>query len=188
MRRRYPLPHTWLLTDERQGDALWSALNRLQPGSGVIVRHYSLGERGRRKFFSCVRAVARRRRLVLLLSGTAAEARRWGADGFYSSPDGRRSPHLLWAATVHGRSELRRVTRHGADLALLSPLFPTRSHPGAPALGIAPFARMAKASRIPVIALGGIGPEHRWLLGRIGAYGWAGIDAFIKPNARRIRT
>lgn len=185
---RHPLPRTWLLTDERQGDALWPALRALRAGSGVIVRHYSLSAPDRRRLFARISVIARRRKLVLLLSGADSDARRWRADGIYAASGARPTAGLLWAATAHNRRELQQAARRGADLVLLSPLFPTRSHSGAQALGPAAFARLAKASRLPVIALGGVKTEHLPLLRRIGAYGWAGIDAFVTPKAKRIRT
>ena len=42
------LPRLWMMTDERQGDALWSALERLPRGAGVVFRHYSLPAAARR--------------------------------------------------------------------------------------------------------------------------------------------
>src|SRR5690606_35566678 len=47
-----PLPRRWLMTDERQGETLWAALDRLPRGAGVIVRHYSLPMRARRRLFA----------------------------------------------------------------------------------------------------------------------------------------
>ena len=35
MKRRQPLPRVWLMTDERQGDGLWGALERLPRGAGM---------------------------------------------------------------------------------------------------------------------------------------------------------
>jgi thiamine-phosphate pyrophosphorylase len=189
MRARYPLPRLWLLTDERQGEALWPALAALPRGSGVIIRHYSLSEADRRALFTRIRAIARRRTLTLLLSTDWRCAARWDADGYYSSPERGRRSRLLWAATVHDLRGIRRAERQGADLLLLSPLFPTRSHPGGPTLGPTAFARLAKAAVLPVIALGGVHARHFRLLRLIGAYGWAGIDAFIPETEKaKIRT
>jgi thiamine-phosphate pyrophosphorylase len=194
MRARYPfsharLPRIWLLTDERQGEALWPALAKLPRGSGVIMRHYSLHEKERRALFTRIRAITDRRRLTLLLSADPRRADQWGADGSYSDANGRRKAGRLWAAAVHDLAEIRRAERQGANLLLLSPLFSTRSHPGAHALGPTGFARLARATRLPVIALGGVQARHARLLHRIGAYGWAGIDAFIPETEKaEIRT
>lgn len=179
MRTRYPLPRLWMLTDERQGEALWLALKSLPRGSGVIVRHYSLSVSARRTLFDRVRAIAKARRLVLVLADSHRQASRWGSEGVYGARPMPRTTALLWAAPVHNLREIRRAERLGADLLLLSPLFPTRSHPDAPTLGSTQFAALASATHLPVFALGGIKPHHRRLLDAIGAYGWAGIDAFI---------
>lgn len=176
---RHPLPTLWLLTDQRQGDALWSALARLPRGSGVIVRHYHLPLPERRKLFERIRKIARRCGLMLLLSGPPSLARAWRADGVYGAPGkGSANSRLVHAATVHDLCEIRAAERAGADLVLLSPLFATRTHPGAPFLGRVRFAALARQSRLPVIALGGVSRRHEGQLALLGAQGWAGIDAF----------
>lgn len=183
MRPRYPLPRLWLVTDERQGDALWAALRTLPPGSGVIFRHYSLDGAERQAMFARIRAIARRRRLMLLLSGTERQARKWQADGYYAAPGQHSADEFTWAVPVHDLREIRRAERAGADLLLLSPLFPTRSHPASLPLGRARFSALARATRLPVIALGGVQARHAPIIAAIGGYGWAGIDAFIRRKA-----
>src|SRR3546814_9381748 len=80
MQRRYrkKLPTIWLMTDERIGEsALLAAIDRLPKGrAGVIFRHYRTAAAERRALFDRVARMARRRRLVLMLGGTAAQARR----------------------------------------------------------------------------------------------------------------
>lgn len=183
MRPRYPLPRLWLLTDERQGSALWAALRTLPPGSGVIFRHYSLGDEERQALFARIRSIARRRRLILLLSGTERQTRRWQADGYYAAPGHHSVGRLAWAAPVHNLREIRQAERSGADVLLLSPLFPTRSHPGSLPLGRPRFSALARATRLPVIALGGVQVRHARIVAAIGGYGWAGIDAFTRKKA-----
>lgn len=176
MRSRQPLPHLWLMTDERMGDCLWDALARLPGGSGVIFRHYATRER--RALFERVRVIARRRRLVLVLAGSPRQAAAWRADGAHG-----RSRHLngarplLRTAPVHSRRELATARAHAL---LLSPVFATRSHPAAKALGLARFGLMARGSAVPVIALGGMDVRRFRAMARLGAYGWAGIDALIR--------
>src|SRR3546814_5784962 len=85
MQRRYrkKLPTIWLMTDERIGEsALLAAVDRLPKGrAGVIFRHYRTAAAERRALFDRVARMARRRRLVMMLGGTAAQARAWRADG-----------------------------------------------------------------------------------------------------------
>jgi thiamine-phosphate pyrophosphorylase len=172
MPRRQPLPRLWLMTDERQSEGLWEALERLPKGSGVVFRHYSLPPAERRTLFDRVRRVAKRRRLFLLAGGKGLRC-----DGAHG---GR---HGGFSASAHDLRELKTAERSGARLVFLSPAFPTRSHPGARALGPVRFGLIASRSRIPVIALGGVDGRKARRLPHI--YGWAGIDA-LSPSHRRI--
>ncbi|MBJ7444837.1 MAG: thiamine phosphate synthase, partial [Sphingobium sp.] len=77
---------------------------------------------------------------------------------------------------VHDAREMVAARRGGADMVLLSPLFPTRSHPGGASLGRVRFAALAQRAMMPVVALGGVTREHGRMLRAIGAVGWAAID------------
>lgn len=176
MHHRHPLPRLWLMTDERQGESLWSSLEQLPPGSGIVFRHYSLSAPQRRKLFDRIAKVARRRHLLLLLAGTAECARRWGAAGSHGREFGRLWPRGLRSAPAHDLKEIQAAERAGADLIFLSPVFATRSHPGARTLGRTRFALLARQTKLPVIALGGMNRRRAESLSN--AYGWAGIDAW----------
>ncbi len=172
-----PLPRLWMMTDERQGNALWAALARLPKGSGVVVRHYSLSASERRALARKVVRIAQRRKLTVILAGSAGEARAAGADGLH-----RRSAHIgprtmIRTVAVHNARELVLAHRIGADLVFVSPAFPTASHPGGKALGRVRFGMLARQSAIPVIALGGMTWERAQSLRGLDIYGWAGIGA-----------
>jgi thiamine-phosphate pyrophosphorylase len=166
MARLKPLPALWLVSDERNDAVLEIELRRLPRGSGFIFRHYHLDETKRRSRFCALARLARARGQLVALAGTRRQARRWGADLAYG-PDGHLQP-------VHNLREIGR-TRDAAAL-LLSPVFPTRSHPGAKALGPLRFRQLAARAKVPVIALGGMNLRTAKRLG--WAY-WAGIDAFF---------
>lgn len=165
-------PVIWLVSDARNDAELERVLKRLPRGSGLVFRHYHLPPEQRRARFEVLRRLAKRRGHRVVLSGTAAEARGWGADGAYGPPDRMaRGPALLRLVTVHSMRELRRASR--ADALVLSPVFATRSHVGARALGPQRFHLLAAHVRVPVIALGGMNAR------RAQAYGiarWAAID------------
>jgi thiamine-phosphate pyrophosphorylase len=173
MQPRQPLPRLWLMTDERLGDALLPAVERLPRHSGIVFRHYSLPEAERRGLFEQVRQVAARRRLTLLLAGPSGQAEAWGADGSHGPAAG----FGLNSAPVHDWAEIRAAEREGADLLFLSPVFATRSHPGGRPLGPARFDALARRTPLPVIALGGMNALRARRVRE--AYGWAGIDAWI---------
>lgn len=172
MQIRQSLPMLWLISDARSDAQLQSALRRLPRGSGFVFRHYHLPPAERLARFKALARLARARGHVLILSGSAAEARRWGADGAYGAPLRIGSgADLLRLATVHSLRELRRTRR--ADAVLLSPVFPTRSHPDGKVLGPLRFRLIAAQSRVPVIALGGM---NRRTAQRLKHRRWAAID------------
>ncbi|HYD24857.1 MAG TPA: thiamine phosphate synthase [Croceibacterium sp.] len=175
MRARQSLPDLWLLSDERNDAALEQALGRLPRGSGFIYRHYHLpnGERIARWFD--LRAVARRRGHLVVLADSSLTAREWGADGLYGAPRALypTAVGLLRLATAHSLRDIGEANRLGADAMLLSPVFPTRSHPDARFLGPLRFRALAARARMPVIALGGVTADAAR---RLAWPRWAAID------------
>lgn len=170
-------PMIWLMTDERVGEgALLAAAARLPVGkAGIIFRHYRTPKAERRALFDRIARIARARRLVLMLGGTAAQAQAWRADGWHGRDVRRAGRPLLHSVPAHDAREVRMAT-HGVDILFLSPLFPTRSHPGGRTLGRVRFSALAGQAVVPVIALGGVRPAHRRMLRGVGAVGWAAID------------
>lgn len=167
-------PRLWLMTDERLGERLFAAIDRLPADGGIVFRHYSLPPDERRALFDRVKAAAGGR--LLLLAGDAEQAAQWGADGSH----GRGRGAGLRSAPVHRHAEIRAAERAGAGLLFLSPVFATRSHPEARPLGIARFAWLARRTALPVIALGGMDARRGKRLVSFGAYGWAAIDAWSR--------
>jgi thiamine-phosphate pyrophosphorylase len=83
---------------------------------------------------------------------------------------------LAWAHSAH---ELAQARRSQVDAVIISPVFPTQTHPGEPALGRIKFLVMARSANKPVIALGGMTLKRaRGLPG----YGWAAIDGLTYPH------
>ena len=83
---------------------------------------------------------------------------------------GRRETFL---ATAHSLREIGLANRLRADAVLLSPVFPTRSHPDARTLGPLRFRLLAARARMPVIALGGMTASTAR---RLAWPRWAAID------------
>ena len=159
----------------RNDDVLETALHRMPRGSGFIYRHYHLPDAARFARFDALRRIARAREHTIILADSAQTAREWGADGYYGAPRALapRRAGLIPLATAHSAAELALALRCGADAALLSPVFATRSHPGGAILGAVRFGLLARRAPIPVIALGGMNAARARALGWPR---WAAID------------
>ena len=80
----------------------------------------------------------------------------------------------------HSVGEVAVARVAGADLALLSPIFPTESHPEARPLGLETLTEAVQSARkMPVFALGGVNQENAALCLEAGAAGVAGIRTFL---------
>lgn len=114
----------------------------------------------------------------VLLNTDVTLAQEVGADGVQlTSPQLaalKKRPELAWcAASCHSTEELRRAESFGCDFALLSPVLPTLSHPGATHLGWQQFAAIADEATIPVYALGGLQQDDMQSAWQHGAHGIA---------------
>lgn len=168
------LPALWLLSDARNDARLEWALATLPRGNALVFRHYHLKEKARRTRFDTLAALARAGGHLVILAGPAERAQAWGADGIYGPPGKLgKGPGLLRLATAHDAREIFLANRARADGVFLSPVFPTRSHPGGGCLGIANFREIAARAEMPVIALGGMTAERAKALDWPR---WAAID------------
>ena len=172
--RNLPVPNLWLLSDARNDARLEAALAALPSGSGFVFRHYHLADAARRARFKELRTTCVAMGHVLVLSGAAAEAVEWKADGSYG-PTGRLEPRpgLLRLATVHDAAEISAANAAQVDAMFLSPVFPSRSHPGGATLGGMGFHALAQLATCPVIALGGMTAARA---AELGWPRWGAID------------
>jgi thiamine-phosphate pyrophosphorylase len=125
--------------------------------AGIVLRHD--GEPGRAALGRDLARICRARRLALVVAGDTRLAAALGAGVHLRAgrwPCVLRRRHFLITSSAHGRADLLRAHRAGAELAFLSPAFPTLSHPGVAALGPTRWTYLARAARRPVAALGGI--------------------------------
>jgi thiamine-phosphate pyrophosphorylase len=176
------IPPLVLMTDQARVPDPLAAARRLPPGSAVILRDRD--DPARRATGERLARIARRRGLLLLVAGDAELAEHLKADGVHL-PEAelhraptirRRHGRWLMLGAAHSAWALRRAASLGVHAALLSPVFPTRSHPGAPTLGPLRFAALLRCARVPVIALGGIDAKTARRLPP-GIAGIAAIDA-----------
>ncbi len=176
--RQRSWPRIWLMTDERMGDGLCGAIDRVPERAGVVVRHYSLGAEDRAELAERIAQIARRRGLVVAVAGDVDLAERVGAELVHNP--GSDPGQLPFSRSVHSVEEAEAAKADGAALAFVSPVFATCSHPGAPLLGEKQASMIARAAGVPAIALGGMNAANFGAVKNAGFYGWAGIDAWLR--------
>ncbi|HEU0283309.1 MAG TPA: Nudix family hydrolase, partial [Gallionella sp.] len=142
----------------------------------VQLREKSMPHDELRELARRVTALAHAHGAKVLLNADVELVQEVGADGVQLTAAQlaglRERPAVDWcAASCHNAEELRHAEASGCDFALLSPVLPTLSHPGAPHLGWENFAAIAAGSSIPVYALGGLTPGDMQAAWQHGAHG-----------------
>jgi thiamine-phosphate pyrophosphorylase len=148
MRRRQRVPRQWLVVTS-DGAELTRAMRGLERGSGLLL----LAPLGRRKM-TWLRQRARQNGLTVVMEQRGKGAR------------------------VHDIRELRAALLRRTPLILLSPIYPTRTHPE-----WQPSARMRAAALTRLggrrlVALGGMNSRRFARVKDLGFQAWAGISAF----------
>ncbi len=172
------LPHEYAITDaEKMGEdfVLSRLASRLERGLKLVqVRDKNLPHRI--GFAKRVVDLARRQGAKVLINDGPAIA-----DGIHFTArqlmELKEKPKSgLAAASCHTREELERAMRLNLDFAVLGPVKPTASHPGAAPLGWDGFAAIARGTSIPVYAIGGMQRVDLTAAWRHGAHGLAMIS------------
>ena len=172
------LPHEYAVTDAAgMGTArMLAALERrLDEGLRLVqLREPTLAPAERELFTTEVLGFARRHGAKVLTKSPTAGA----AGVHYTAAElmrlERRPQSGLAAASCHTRAELERAMALGLDFAVLGPVLEKR---GAEPLGWRRFAEMARATQIPVYAIGGLSAADLPSAWRAGAHGVAMIRA-----------
>ena len=176
--RQHTWPRLWLMTDERLGDRLWNAINRLpKHDSGIVFRHYSLAKEARQALAERVATIAAERGLTLAVACDSNLAMKLGASLVHNPP--RLPCPLPFSRSVHSLDEAKSARADGAALVFISPVHETSSHPGQPALGASLATEIAEVAGVPAVALGGMNARNFADLPSGSFYGWAGIDAWV---------
>jgi len=82
------------------------------------------------------------------------------------------------SASCHNLNEIKMAEKLNCEFAVLSPVRPTKSHPGKKPLGWKKFQQMVEQCNIPVYALGGVSEsdlEKSWNCGGQGIAAISGL-------------
>lgn len=164
---RLPDPALLLVTDRQQARRRLAQIVAAALRAGcrwVSLREKDLPEDEQvvlaRELLSLTRAAGAR----LLLHGNAATAALAGVDGVHLSSGAdasaartRLGRDKLIGVSVHTAAETAAIAPSDVDYAIAGPAFETASKPGyGPEIGRKGFAEIARAARVPVLAIGGI--------------------------------
>ena len=182
------MPPLLYLTDEKRAPNPLPVISKLKPGTGVILRHYN--SKSRLELGFEIREICKKNQLTFIVARDFSLGGKLGADGMHLpehvllSPPleiqlGGRRPNKILTAAAHSYKSLLKCAALTINAALLSPVFPTQSHPGQPQLGVNKFQKLANQASVPVYALGGINDKTAHRLKNSSAVGIAGISALI---------
>lgn len=177
------LPDRYLITPEPGADFFARLDQAFAAGIRLVqLRAKQLPERDYADLARAVCARARQHGADVLLNTDPALVAEIGAAGVHLSAqrlralDRRPLPAGLWvAASCHDADELALAARVGCDFAVLGPVQPTASHPGAPHLGWVRLRGLTEKTTLPVYALGGMTVADIEAAWRAGAQGIAAI-------------
>jgi thiamine-phosphate pyrophosphorylase len=175
------LPALVALTDPERTPDISTYAADLPKGCALIYRHF--GQKTRFAEAAKLSVIARDRGLTLLVAADPeladacdADGVHWPARCFRNAARWRdRNGDAVMTMAAHDRRELERAVRAGADAAILSPVFQTRSHAGASGLGVLRARALVRTAELPVYALGGITTDTAKRLAGSGFSGLAAI-------------
>ena len=199
-KRRGAVPALWLMTDVARLGTIEHVLQTLPVGTphcsiGLIIRHTEAVQL--RRMAEALVPACRQRKVCCIIAGDWVLAAQLRADGLHLSERGaargpapgarlwRRGKGRILTVAAHGMTALARADRRRPDAILLAPVFLTASHPHATALGALRFAALARRTRAPVIALGGVTPRTALRLIGSGAAGLAGVGWAERATQKR---
>jgi thiamine-phosphate pyrophosphorylase len=164
---RLPAPPLLLVTDRRQARRPLPEVVGLALAAGcrwVSVREKDLPEDEQIALVRTLLPMTRRHGARLTLHGDPALAKICGADGVHlsagSDPLAVRvllRPGKLIGVSIHTMTEAEAIDPSVVDYALAGPAFETPSKPGyGPEIGRKGLGEIARASGVPVLAIGGL--------------------------------
>jgi len=190
-------PIVCLVTDRGRLGGSLERLVRLcgdaaRAGASLIhLRERDLGGRALHQVASAVAAAARGTGAAVVVNDRADVAAGAGAQGVHlrsDSPSPRRVRALPWAVppflvgrSVRSVADAQAAAREGCDYLIFGTVFRSAGKPAGHAVaGASALEEVARAVRIPVIAIGGVTVDTAAEAARAGAAGVAGIGAFAE--------
>ena len=196
---RLPHPPLLLVTDRRQARKPLAEVVGAALAAGcrwVSVREKDLPEDDQIALVRLLLPMARRNGARLTLHGDAALAKAAGADGVHLSAggDAAASRKLLGrdkliGVSIHTATEAAAVDPAIADYAIAGPAYETASKPGyGPEIGRKGLADLARSSRVPLVAIGGLNATRAAEVLAVGVAGIAVMGSIMRAADPGVET
>jgi thiamine-phosphate pyrophosphorylase len=177
---RKALPPLLFFTDPERTPDVAAVAERLPRGAGIVLRTFGDASQAEQ-----IAAIAKRRGLVLLIGADERLAASIKADGLHL-PERMapaipriRARHPRWLITVAAHSP-RAARNASADAVVLSTVFESASPSAGRPLGPLRLAAIARASPVPVYALGGVDMKNARRLRATGVVGIAAVEGIVR--------
>jgi thiamine-phosphate pyrophosphorylase len=188
---RLPSPPLLLVTDRSQARRPLAEIIDAVCAAGcrwISLREKDLPSDEQIALFKDLAPIARRHHARITIHGDIAIAKQAGADGVHLPQGGdtararaELSERALVGVSVHHADDVAKLDPLHVDYVIAGPAFLTASKPGyGPALGAAGISAIAGASHLPMVAIGGIEPEHVAEVMTAGAAGIAVMGAVMR--------
>ncbi len=195
----------YVVTDSRlagERGNLWTIEEAIAGGADVVqLREKNMSTREMILLGQALRELTRKHGVLFVVNDRVDVALAVDADGVHVGQDDMPAPlarKLVGLGMIVGVSattlaEAIRAAEDGADYLGVGPIYPTGTKPdAAPATGPELVSAARRATGLPIVAIGGIGPANAAEVVAAGADGVAVISAIVgKPDpraeARRIK-
>ncbi|WP_135081262.1 thiamine phosphate synthase [Terasakiella sp. SH-1] len=181
-------PHLIFMTDMERLPDPCGLIPRLPVGSALIIRH--IDKCAKKYLIKKNKYLCKKHKVKLLVSDDIDLALRYRLDGVHFSQKTaqkmaqcgyikRPKPGFIFSAACHNEQALRAAQHIHCDIALISPIFPTQSHPTAITKKALGFQRLAKKTDLACYGLGGINKKTAFHLQHTKTCGFAGISGLL---------
>ncbi len=180
------LPSLIFITDNETQPYPESVIEKMPSGSMVILRDYDL--ESRRELGQALKYICEKRGIKFVVAGDLTLSLMVKADGIHIpehalhkvSSIREEYPDYFITASVHNEAAIKHALEGDVDALLLSPIFPTKSHPETfkdinLTIGLNALKIICSKYEVPIYALGGITIETAPDLSNSGVTGIAAI-------------
>jgi thiamine-phosphate pyrophosphorylase len=179
---RKGLPALLVFTDPQRTSDLQAAARATPRGGALVYRGF--GAPDAEACARGLRAILHARGAKLMVGADAGLAARVGADGvhlperaaFRAGALKRRRPGWIVTAAAHSPRAARLAAAAGADAAVVSTIFESRSASASPPMGPLRLARLVRGAGLPVYALGGVNDRTAARLKNLQLAGLAAVE------------